>query len=65
MSFRKTKVVSITIYRLDYKGLSKKDKSTVLEYMEKTEFKDHSKVKDITNKSEAFIQGKYSDLKIK
>ena len=50
---------------LDYKGLSKKDKSTVLEYMEKTEFKDHSKVKDITNKSEAFIQGKNSDLKIK
>lgn len=50
---------------LNYKGLCKAQKKDVLGYMESTEFKDKSKLKTITQKSEAYLQGKTDNTDVK
>jgi len=50
---------------LDYQGISKKGKSVVQDFIEKTEFKNTSSFKDITSQSQAFLQGATNNPDIK
>ena len=52
-------------HNLDYQGISKKGKNIVQDYMEKTEFKNASSLKDITSQSQAFLQGAINNQDIK
>ena len=59
--FNETKANFQHSHPLDYKGLSKRKKMAALEYMAKSELQSKSRLKDITQKTQAFIQGQAND----
>lgn len=59
--FNETKANFQHSHPLDYKGLSKRKKMESLEYMAQSELQSKSRLKDITQKTQAFIQGQAND----